>query len=64
MRILECCMCEMKNFVHRHVFFLGIFELLVCLSFVKLFFFCLFFFLDNVDDLWSFALYVALGNVR
>ena len=59
MRILECCMCEMKNFVHRHVFFLGIFELLVCLSFVKLFFF-----LDNVDDLWSFALYVALGNVR
>ena len=59
MRILECCMCEMKNFVHRHVFFLGIFELLVCLSFVKLFFF-----LDDVDDLWSFALYVALGNVR
>ena len=46
MRILECCMCEMKNFVHRHVFFfLGIFELLVCLSFVKLFFFfvCFFF---------------------
>ena len=60
MRILECCMCEMKNFVHRHVFFFwGIFELLVCLSFVKLFFF-----LDDVDDLWSFALYVALGNVR
>ena len=48
----------MKNFVCRHVdlifFFLGIFELLSCLDLSSL---------DYVDDLWNFALYVALGIV-
>ena len=34
--------------------FSGIFELLSCLILSSL---------DNVDDLWSFALYVALGIV-